>query len=333
MGRISPITIVVAFSALSFSAVAAPHADFTDNAKITKPTQIWTEPTQFGTPIARLDPGLSFEVLTYSTTKSWVKIKTPEGREGWVPVRFTSYVTGDTTEEVAEAPAPVDASVAQNLPVEAEGGSRGLASVEEADRSPASKPAKRTPSAAGGRGNFLLGVHTEYVNQLSRAKASGFGIGVSGMAHVSERWAFGGGVDYQVFFESATALAPYYYTVDRVSHSIFPHLSAAFLYRGFSLEAGLGVDFDITQITSKNTSVYPNVIDPANTGRDTSWLVGLTLMPAYRFQLSGSASLGVHLLYQLLINMSTGVGPFPSVQAASKTQSVFGAGATAAFDL
>jgi hypothetical protein len=327
MRRISPILMsALTFSSVSLVARAAPRQEITDNAFVTQPTQIWTEPGQFGTPIAKLEPGLKFETLTYSTSESWVKIRTPGGREGWVPVRFTSFADRRAVPPMDGAPqeqletAMSDAE--SNEEIEGQGG----------DRSPAStKRVKRMPSASKNKSDgFLLGLRLEYANQLSREKSSGAGIGVTGMARLSPHFALGGGLDYQIFFESAQSNLSF--SVDRVSHSFFPHVALAFLHSGFMAELGIGVDVDTTKITTKNLATVPPTVDPANSGTDSSALFAVALRPSYHFDLGGTADLGVHLLYKMLINMGSSYGPFASVNPASKVQHVIGIGASSTFD-
>jgi|GEM_PF-1199833 len=326
---LSFITLFGLSTLVALPVVAAPRADLADSAWVTEPTQIWTEPGKFGTPIARLEPGLKLDVLTYSSSKSWVKLKTPEGREGWVPTRFTTFaepignVAGaveQASESVGEAGAATEGAEGQ----EGEGGDRFPASAGGVRR------VRRHP-AAGSKSGFLLGFRLEYVNQLNRAKASGFGIGTTGMARIHENWAIGGGFDYKLFFESATSTQSF--SVDRITSSLFPHAAAAFLMGGFSMELGVGVEIDITKITTKNNATFPPTVDYANSGTDTSLLLGVRLTPGYRFALGGTASLGVHALYEMLFNLSRGYGKFPSVNPSKNFQNVIGGGLTAAFDL
>ncbi len=146
--------------------LGAPLKDFSDGTVTIQPTKLWTEPTKFADPIAKLEKGLDLKVLNYSTTGQWIKVATPAGREGWIPLKFTGLAT-------------------KKIRPRGEG------------RLPASNPTELQKI-------YYAGAHLQYANQITVGKAHGFGLGFNGGYYLNNWFAPGLALSMDRFAETAS---------------------------------------------------------------------------------------------------------------------------------
>jgi hypothetical protein len=69
---------------------AAPVEKLASQAYVVKESQLRTEPYDWAEAIAVLEAGLRVSVVLHSTNKKWVRVQSPSGREGWLPVANTT---------------------------------------------------------------------------------------------------------------------------------------------------------------------------------------------------------------------------------------------------
>lgn len=82
----------LAFSA-SHSVVAAPMTSIDQETFVAEDTLLRVEPQADAEPMAKLRPGVKLELLSYGTSRKWIRVRTESGREGWVRVEDTSLVS------------------------------------------------------------------------------------------------------------------------------------------------------------------------------------------------------------------------------------------------
>ncbi len=314
-----------------FTAQAANPKDFNAQGFSTKPTRIWTEPNaKFGSPIAEVEPGVELEILTYSTTRSWAKVRTPSGREGWIPVMHTSFSQPRRPVEVSTEVAETNADAGRVPASEGAPAEGRPAEGRPIERAPAGmkpivgKGGKKPASSSEG---VRMGLRLEYANELSREMASGFGLGANLAFALSERWRLGGGLDYQYFRESATDALT---RSSRGTNKFLPHALLEYRSGAFAGEAGVGVEFDRTGIDSFDVATGGLL----NSNATTDMAFALKLAPRYEFKLEENLFMSVHLLYKMTIDMGSGTGTGFTVDApADRLQHVLGIGLGVAFGI
>lgn len=248
-------------------AQGAPLKDFSAETSVQSRTRLWTEPTRYGEAMAILEKGIELQVLSYSTSKSWVKVRTPGGRDGWVPVRYTALsskkrlldseeVAGEGDEE--ESPAR---------------GSRKLASAEE------SHP--KLGLYGEGRG--------EYANQVSIGGAQGYGLGVALGYALTPNWAVGLSAGWNAFSDTALGLAAAYER--KANHFLIGPL-VRYQRTVFSIDAVVGYDIMNTTLSIIGG---PN----ASVQSFSESAIGFSLRPAYRFPLGASTVMEAYVAYAI----------------------------------
>ncbi len=251
------------FTLLVWTAAAAPVEDFASKTEVTKPTRLWTEPTKFGEAIAALEPGLKLKVENYSTTGSWLKVQTPGGRIGWVPVRHTSL-----------AGQPLYRGV------------KARAEAKLGERTPASAAAL---DESNNQGKYISG-SIEYANQVSVGKANGFGLGVVGGYFVNPHFAPGLWISYNHFIDSASDTVN---EVKRTANRYFIGPNIRFQTGHFAVDASLGVDIINTTFTVKDIA-SGGLIQTSCTGSTSESALGFNLRPAYLFPMGATTLLELY---------------------------------------
>jgi hypothetical protein len=301
-------------------ALAAPRVPEASQTYVSTVTKLWTEPTKFGEGIALLQPGVALEILRYNTTQAWMKVRTPSGREGWVPARFTSQSSRRTQPVV---------SGAGDLPVEGEK-ARGPASVGERDLASVPDAADFAEDPV----EFHVGL--EYMNELSRENAHGFGAQVGGAYRTGNNWAFGAGLDWDLFSASSQDAD---FKVSRKTNRFYPHGLARLRYADLRLDLGLGIVLDRTAFKSIDRATG-DVIEETNegdlvSGSQLDTALGLKISPKYYFPISEGLRLGIYATYGMDIFFTSGEGDFAATEGetASRVQHLIGGGLSFSMNL
>ncbi len=282
---------------------------------VAKNSKIWTEPNRFGEAIAELKAGLPVEVLDYDASRIWVLVRTPSGREGWMPLRFTSQDSRRTQPMISHKVEKSDRAPASSFEetVEAE---------EKAEKVGESSTASRGPAM-----DFSLG----YSNQLSVENAHGLGLGVSISFEIDSDFYWGAGLNWKLHSKSVTGTC---FTdnecqVSRQSQRIYPSVHVQMRKSAFALSANLGLAWDHTGITTKNltTGVIEQTDDSGNklTGSGNEFRLGFGVRAAYTFRVGASMALGPYVDYDLDLALSDGSGEFAGT-ASGKVFHYFGGG-------
>lgn len=292
---------------------------------VAQDAKVWSEPSRFGVPLALLKTGLKLRVLEYSSSQKWVKVETPSGREGWILLRLTTQSQRRTLPantqwgEVSQGTTAVDRNPA------------GL-DVEEADRKPAS-----TVTADAGSGDssstLELTLAPEYMNQLTRENANGFGFHLQGLWRLSANGALGPAISWHRFSTSVTDNT---YTVARSSHRLSAELLYRWRYSDFRFDVGLGYALDRSTIsTTENSSgaEVPNTSTVTYNGSGSESSVSMRLNPRYIFPVSRGIKLGVHFAYLLDWGLGSGEGNFVEEGAVSPPYHYIGGGLSLSVDL
>jgi len=252
------------------SLVAAPIQEFTSRAEVSKPTRLWTEPTKFGEAIAALEPGLKIQVRNYSTSGSWLKVVTPAGREGWVPVRHTNL--GDNREYKGKT-----VKLGSD-------GKRMPASVDPV------VDAAISPAESGGK--YVSG-SVEYANQISVGKAHGFGMGLTGGYFLKPVFAPGLWVSFNRFSETVADAS---YSVKRSAQRYFVGPNARFQKGHFAADVSIGVDIIKSSFTIKDL-ITGGVVNTACSGSSSESSIGFNIRPSYRFPMGATTLLELYTAY------------------------------------
>jgi hypothetical protein len=291
---------------------ASSRHEFSQSTYVVKPTRLWTEPSKFGEPIAALDPGLEVKILSFTTTDSWVLVRTPAGREGWVPVRFTA-LSGRRDKPVL--------SNGNNPPGERDEASN----ARRGERSPASIAGAPSSQAVAGHGfgnssDWIFSGELSYQNLLSRDQLSGLGLGAGVETRFGSHWDLGFALDFAFYAQNLSS-------VDGSVHTsvkrLFPYALAKYVRSSWELLVGVGADIDSTSFTTRD--IYGNVIYDSGvgavTGSETNFALGVKLRPTYKFPMGPDSALGLFLYYYASIDVSGGSGRFagPSVGAVTHT--------------
>jgi hypothetical protein len=273
-------------------------------------SKLWNEPTQFAQPLALLKTGLELDVLRYSSDRGWMKVRTPGGREGWIEVRFTTQAGRRT------------------FPLNAQ-----FASQRASRRSPASVDLQ-APSAedfdSSKSWEGLLGM--EYMNQVTREKASGFGFDLSALHRLSNNWSMGAAFTWNRFSKSESLDG---FSTSRSSHRLFPHLLTRYRFGDFRMDMGLGYAMDRTSIDTRDSSgdlIEENEDGDLVSGSGTESSLGLRLTPRYILPVSRLVKVGFYLTYSMDVALSSGEGDFTSEDAVSSPYSYLGGGVSVAID-
>jgi hypothetical protein len=291
--------------AAPLAALAAPRAPEASRTYVATTTKLWTEPTKFGEGIALLQPGVELEVLRYSSSEAWMKVRTPSGREGWVPARFTSQSSRRTKPVVAGD---------QALPDEGEGAPRGPAS-EEAAAEAATETASVPDAADFTEEPTEFHVGLEYLNELSRENAHGFGLQVGGAYRTGNNWAFGAGLDWDTFGASSQDSE---FKVTRRTNRYFPHALARLRYASLRLDLGLGISLDHTSFKATDRASGDTIEETADgdkvTGSQLDTFLGVKISPKFYFPISEGLRLGIYASYEMDIGLTSGDGEFATTE-------------------
>jgi hypothetical protein len=269
---------------------AAPKSDFSEKAFVAvEKVMLLTEPTQFGESIAELKGGLELKVLQYNSTNTWVLVKTPSGREGWIRLRETSL-----------------------------GGRREkpLFSKKSSSRNPASLGGVEVESGAEGGGAafhgseylHLLKMQLAYQNQLSRSQSSGIGFSLGYEVVLSTRFSLGPAFSFQYFGENAVSAATGL-DVNRKTYKMQPNLAFTLRPLGFEspfvFASHLGLDIDRTTIKTRDLitrELIEEIDGLAVSGSGTNFSLITTLAPGMSFKIESNIRFEVFLLYSLLVD-------------------------------
>lgn len=292
---------------ISFQLMSAPPVKEAESTFVSKDSKLWTEPTRFGEPIAILKTGVELTIKEYSSNQSWVKVATPAGREGWVPLRFTTQ------------------SGRRSFPLNAELGKSSLETAANStsdNRAPASVSEEKIPEAADldkavpeGTADLKISksensswegvLGLEYMNQLSREKTSGFGTDISMLYRIHNSWSIGGAISWDMFTKSLTDESNGNST-SRSSHRISPQVLARFRYSSFRLDMGLGYAIDKSKV---ETRLDDGTLAPAEfNGSSTESSLAIKITPRIILPMSRGLKVGFYLSYILDIALGSGDG-------------------------
>lgn len=318
--------IAIFVLAFSFAEVqAARPRPVGSELYVAQDAKVWTEPSRFGVPLALLKTGLKLRVLEYSSSQKWVKVETPSGREGWILLRLT------TQDQRRTLPANTQWGDVASGESAANRNPAGL-DVEEADRKPAS-----TVTADAGSGDssssLELTLAPEYMNQLTRENANGFGFHVQGLWRLSANGAIGPALSWHRFSTSVTDNT---YTVARSSHRLSAELLYRWRYSDFRFDVGLGYALDRSTIsTTENGSgaEVPNTTSITYNGSGSESSIAMRFNPRYIFPISRGVKLGVHFAYLIDWGLGSGEGNFVSTDSVSPPYHYVGGGLSLSADL
>jgi hypothetical protein len=291
-------TLLCAFL-FSFGAQASPLASVGAKTFISKNGKLWTEPNRFGEAVAELKEGLPVEVLDYDASRSWVLVKTPSGREGWVPLRFTSQDSRRTQPMISHKSTDASRSPA---------GFEETVAADEAEK----VGVVNAGPAGGWPMDFVLG----YSNQLNHENANGFSLGASLNFEIDSNIFWGVGLNWKTHFKSSEGVC---FTTDqcrisRTSHRIYPHGLVEYRKDGVIFAVSLGLVIDHTGITTKNlTSGQIETTDGSGhqlTGSGNEVRLGFGVRGGYSFSLSPTMAIGPYVDYDLDLAFSDGTGEF-----------------------
>jgi hypothetical protein len=277
-------------------AAAAPLVSVGGQTFVSKTTRLWTEPNRFGEATAELKVGLPLEVLDYDASRSWVLIRTPSGREGWLPLRFTSQDSRRTQPMISHAPSDSDRKPA--------------AAFEEAV---AKDETAASPAPAGRPWEFALG----YSNQVNHESAHGLSLDAGLLFSKESTTGFGAALGWK--FHGKTTRGTCFTTdqcsVSRHSQRFYPHAYYRHSTGAFSMSAGLGLAIDRTSLTTKSlTTGQTYQVDDDGfrlTGSGTEFRLGFRV--GARFNVLGDSpdmALGPYMDYDLDWALSNGAGEF-----------------------
>ncbi len=270
-------------------------------------TKIWTEPTKFGEPIAEIEAGVALELLSYSTTGTWARVSTPQGREGYVLVRHTN-LSGRRGEGPLNANDEALKSAQNEFP-----NSRSIASTAERELS-----------------DFDIGLDLGYSNQLNRSQASGFQSGLSFDYALNNQWTLGLGLDYNYFRDSARDDSISAQT-SRTTNRFFPHARLRMVESYFDFILGIGFDIDKTTFSTLDTVTGEPIITNSQglyvSGTENNTSLGVKIQPKYWFPIGSQSYFGLYANLGLTIQFGTGTGIFAG-SPTNKVVTQLGAGAT-----
>jgi uncharacterized protein YgiM (DUF1202 family) len=309
-------SVICALIFCSVMAHAAPLVSIGQKTYISKNAKLWTEPNRFGEATAQLKAGLPVDVLDYDASRSWVLVRTPSGREGWVPLRFTSQDTRRTQPMISHK-------------AEIDSGRSPAGTFEEAVVADAAGEKVETVEEpkSGKPFDFSLG----YSNQLSVEKAHGFALGVAFNFEVDADFFWGVGVGYKRHAKSSTGVC---FTTDqckvsRASQRFYPHVQAQFRKEKFVVGVNVGLAMDHTSLKTLNlTSGQVEQTDGSGnriTGSGNEFRLGLGLRVGYSFPVVPGMAIGPYFDYDLDVAFSDGSGDFAGVPS-GKVFSTIGGG-------
>lgn len=302
-------------SGIAHATWASSPVTFADETYVTKTARIWTEPSKFGEAIALLTAGVHLKVSSYSTTGAWAKVITPAGREGWIPVRFTT-LNGRREKPLIQGQ-PLESVEADNL----SGGTRAPSSLPvEASSESAVADAAPSDSAASA---FEVGAG--YINQLSRGSGSGLLLDLRYYQKATPRLSYYFGLSYVYAKESSSVtVATTTIQSSRSSSELLPSIGLRLTYEQFFIGFGLGLVHDSSSYETRDAStgevIFTNpVTGLVATGSQSGNLLLVSLDPSYSIALSPGNALNVGLSYQMYLDLTDGTGVFDG-QASSKAQ-------------
>jgi hypothetical protein len=281
------------------SSLAAGLVDFNSKTHVTTKSRIWTEPSRFGEAIAALEPGLELEVIEANTSQSWVKVRTPSGREGWMPARHTA-LWGRRAEPL--------------VPGE-EGSSRRPASMGSAQ-----------PVAAAPKETAQLAFGLLYANQINRSATHGFGAEAGVEFDVESQFSVGFGLDYGFFGESARSSDGQIDT-RRVTQRFVPQARATWNADAFALIVGLGWELERTSFETTDLTTGDKLLTDPDTGLKVSgseWTHGLAfkLQPSFSISSDERSKFYVFASYALNVQLQGSEGEFLGTPTSALTHMV-----------
>jgi len=306
------LTVVIS----SNDATAAMPETFADSAYVTKVTRLWTEPTRYGEAIAVLKAGIKLDVTRYSTNGTWAKVVSPQGREGWIPVRFTS-LSGRRDRPIIMGQ-PLDEIAAEQSDIEEQNDGDPAAS-----RNPASLPVEAAQSsestseapAINGvlkKGKYDIEAGLGYVNQLSRGAGNGVHLQFKFFKNASAKMSIYGAFDYVYASESATNFASNTQT-SRSSSEIIPSLGLRMTQGSASINLGIGFLRDITSYETRILGSGEVITDDSGfllSGSESMNFLFFALEPTYTLGLNPRSALNIGMNYHMYLDFSDGSGAF-----------------------
>lgn len=264
-----PTLLLLSGLVVGLRAGAAPLKDFSSETSTTWRTRLWTEPTRYGEPIAVLEKGVELDVLSYSSSRSWVKVRTPGGRDGWVPLRYTAL---SSKRRLLSEESEADDQDSGN--------DRKIASTENAN-----EPAADDRFNAAGIYAELRG---EYANQVSPDSSHGYGAGATIGYGWNSKFSAGLAVSWNHFSKTVTGLSN---VTTSNTNRIFVGPNFRYQHRLFAVDATLGLDMNSSTITN---------VGVANTrDANSEKAIGFSLRPAYRLPVGIRTSLEIYVAYAI----------------------------------
>ncbi len=287
------------------------------NSKIfvSQDTKLWSEPNRFGVATALLKTGLPLSVVEYSSNKDWVRVKTPTDRMGWLLVTYTTQANRRTQ------PANSKWSEAQD--------GRDPASENEA----VGNTLTADPGSGDTSKTWEFSFAPEYLNQITREKASGYGFQLFALNRLSSNGALGPAISWHRFSKGASASG---YSTHRSSHRL--SIEALYRYRleSFRFDFGLGYALDRSSIRTEdsNGALVPDSGGLTFNGSGSESSMSIRLCPRYIFPVSRGLKIGVHLAYILDWALGSGEGDFAGESSAvSPPYHYFGGGLSISMDM
>ncbi len=278
----------------AFQAYAAAPGNVVDETYMAENGLLYSEPVKSGEKIAKLKAGVRLEVLSYSTSKPWARVRTPAGREGWVLVRDTVLV-GRRDEPLLpreeenggdRSPATVD-----NFQ---DGDEELIAQASDDNQEEPKQPARPVVRQRGKQGlgsliptdkKFFIKVGGDFSYQAYPFAAGGPGAQVGFEYHFNTNYRVGLGGYWNYFTQSKISGAN---RVDRnANHFLIGPEAAAHMGPAF-LQLTLGLDITRSRITFLDSATgarlpIGTVGDLTGTYNESAF--GMRLSAGYEFKL------------------------------------------------
>ncbi|NCN40891.1 hypothetical protein GW916_06530 [bacterium] len=299
-------------STVSFAARPVPVSS---KIFVSKDTKLWSEPNKFGVATALLKTGLPLKVVEYSSENSWVRVETPSGRTGWMPVTFTTQ------------------SSRRSLPANTKWAD------EEAGRNPASEgePVGNSLTADQGQGDssktWELSLSPEYMNQITRENANGFGFHLLALQRLTSNGGIGPAISWHRFAKGATASGN---STNRTSHRLSIEALYRYRFSDFRMDLGIGYALDRSSVRTVDSSgaLVPDSGGFTFNGSGSESSLSIRMTPRYIFPVSRGLKIGIHASYILDWGLGSGEGNFAGQDSAvSPPYHFLGGGMSLSMDL
>lgn len=313
--KLIALCFLILLGSLTTDANSARPVSVASSVYVAKDTKLWSEPNRFGIPTALLKTGLPLKVVEFSSGEDWIRVKTPSGRKGWLPVKYTTQSNRRT--------------LPSNTQWAEETSDRNPASTEE----PVSNTLTADPGAGDSSKTWELSMAPEYINQITREKASGFGFQFFALKRLSANGGIGPSISWHRFFKGVSDGTN---STSRTSNRF--SLEALYRYRlkSFRFDAGLGYALDRSSVRTVDGSgaLVPDSGGVTFNGSGSESSVSFRLTPRFIFPMSRGLKIGVHLSYLLDWGLGSGEGNFAGAgDEVSPPYHYFGGGLSLSMDL